>query len=140
VAAGALTGAVVLAGIAFAIFRFGRKLPIRTFLSVAVVVVMATSVAFLGNAIYSLQEAAVIDFHRLDWPRLPIFLAQTTGYHPTTEVVVAQAILAAVYMLGALYMFVIRPRRQRTTERTDRAAGPAPRKDAVTGSPVAVSG
>ena len=65
VAAGAATGAVALAAVAFAIFRYGRKLPIRTFLSIAVVIVMATSVAFIGNAVTSLQEAAVLDFHRL---------------------------------------------------------------------------
>ena len=124
VAAGAATGAVALAAVAFAIFRYGRKLPIRTFLSIAVVIVMATSVAFIGNAVTSLQEAAVLDFHRLGgWPRLPIFLAQTTGYHPTTENVLAQASLAAIYGLGALYMFVIRPRRDRKAQVAGREGG-----------------
>jgi high-affinity iron transporter len=126
VAAGAITGAIALGIIAFLIFRYGRKLPIRQFLSVAVVLVMATSVAFLGNAVVSLQEAAILDFHRLDgWPRLPIFLAQMTGYHPTVEVVVAQGSLAAIYLLGALYMFVIRPRRQRTGRVAPGPNGPA---------------
>lgn len=114
VAAGAAAGAAVLGVIAFLIFRYGRRLPIRRFLSIAVVLVMATSIAFLGNAVNTLQVAAILDFHRLSgWPRLPIFLAQTTGYHPTVEVVVAQASLTATYLLGALYMFVIRPRRWR---------------------------
>lgn len=118
VAAGAAAGAVVLGVISFLIFRYGRKLPIRQFLSVAVVLVMATSVAFLGNAVNSLQVAAILDFNRLSgWPRLPIFLAQTTGYHPSVEVVVAQASLTAVYALGALYVFVIRPRRRRSKAR-----------------------
>ena len=130
VAAGAATGAGALALVALAIFRYGRRLPIRTFLSIAVVVVMATSVTFLGNAVSSLQEAAVLDFHRLSgWPRLPIFLAQTTGYRPTLEVVLAQAALTVVYLIGALYMFVIRPRRQRgarpTVSATDVTAGTA---------------
>ena len=36
---------------------------------------MATSVAFLGNAIAALQVADVIGFTRLEsWPHLPIFL------------------------------------------------------------------
>ena len=86
----------------------------RTFLSIAVVMIMVTSVAFLGNAVSGLQSAAVIDYHRLEnWPRLPIFLSQATGYWPTRETVVAQAALSFVYVIGAFYMFVIRPRRQR---------------------------
>jgi small-conductance mechanosensitive channel len=81
-------------------------------MSVAVVLIMATSVAFLGNAIRALQEADKIGFTALSgWPRLQIFLAQATGYYPTAQGVIAQGALTAVYLLGALYMFVIRPRR-----------------------------
>ena len=47
------------------------------------------------------------------WPRLPIYLAQATGYYPTRETVSAQAALLAVYLLGALWMFVARPAMQR---------------------------
>src|SRR5436190_11833748 len=74
---------------------------------------MATSVAFLGNAISALQVADVLSFTRLDsWPHLPIFLAQATGYSPTQETVIAQALLASVYIGGAIWVFGIRPRRQ----------------------------
>ena len=112
VAAGALTGVVALAIVAFLIFKMGRKLPIRVFMSVAVVLIMATSVAFLGNAIRALQEADKIGFTALSgWPRLSIFLAQGTGYYPTAQGVIAQGTLTLVYLAGALYMFVIRPRR-----------------------------
>src|SRR3954470_10194843 len=45
--AGLLTGAVALAAVTFLIFRLGRRLPIGTFLKVAVILVMATSIAFL---------------------------------------------------------------------------------------------
>ena len=87
---------------------------LRTLLSMAVVLIMVTSVAFIGNAVAALQSAAVIDYHRLySWPRLPIFLSQATGYWPTRETVIAQVTLAVVYVLGGIYMFVIRPRRQR---------------------------
>ena len=45
---------------------------------------MATSVAFLGNAVHALQAADVIDLTPLaGWPRPPIFLAEATGYWPT---------------------------------------------------------
>ena len=114
IVAGVAAGAVVLGVIATLIFRFGRKLPIKTFLTTAVVFVMATSVAFLGNAIAALQVADVIGFTRLEsWPHLPIFLAQATGYSPTRETVIAQAALSAVYLAGAAWVFVIRPARHR---------------------------
>jgi high-affinity iron transporter len=114
VAAGAASGAVVLCVLATLIFKFGRKLPVKTFLTTAVLFVMATSVAFLGNAIAALQVADVIGFTRIEsWPHLPIFLAQATGYSPTQETIIAQALLSAVYVSGAVWVFGIRPRRQR---------------------------
>ncbi|MDX6718069.1 MAG: high-affinity iron transporter [Solirubrobacteraceae bacterium] len=114
VAAGAASGAVVLCVLATLIFKFGRKLPVKTFLTTAVLFVMATSVAFLGNAIAALQVADVIGFTRIEsWPHLPIFLAQATGYSPTQETILAQALLTAVYVSGAVWVFGIRPRRQR---------------------------
>jgi high-affinity iron transporter len=123
IAAGAIAGGLALAVVAFFIFKLGRKLPIRVFMSVAVVFIMATSVAFLGNAIRALQEADKIGFTPLaGWPRLQIFLAQATGYYPTAQGVVAQGVLTAVYVMGAVYMFVIRPRRGRGADVTDTPA------------------
>ena len=107
-------GIVALAAVTYAIFKLGRRLPVKAFLSVAVALLMATSIAFLGNAVYALQEADVIGYHRLvGWPRLPIYLAQATGYYPTRETVFAQVGLLVVYLLGALWMFVARPAMQR---------------------------
>lgn len=102
-------GLVALAIVAWAIFHLGRRLPIRHFMNVAVALIMATSVAFLGNAMHALQTADVIGYRQLDWPRPPIFVSQATGYWPTMQTVVAQLALAAVYVLGALYTFVVRP-------------------------------
>lgn len=103
-------GLIALAAVTVAIFKLGRRLPVKAFLSFAVVLLMATSVAFLGNAIYELQSADVIGYHRLvGWPRLPIYLAQATGYYPTRETVFSQVALLMVYVIGALWMFVARP-------------------------------
>ena len=69
----------------------GRRVPLKAFLSTAVVLLMATSVAFLGNAVRSLQEADVIALHRWPgWPRAPIFLSQSLGYWPSRETITAQ--------------------------------------------------
>ena len=122
-------GILALAAVTVAIFKLGRRLPVKAFLSFAVVLLMATSIAFLGNAFYELQQADVIGYHVLHgWPRLPIYLAQATGYYPTRETVSAQAALLAVYLLGAIWMFVARPAMQRRR-------APAPSTPAVNTSP-----
>jgi high-affinity iron transporter len=130
VAAGAAAGAAVLTILATLLFKYGRKLPVKTFLTTAVLFVMATSVAFLGNAISALQVADVIGFTRLEsWPHLPIFLAQATGYSPTQETVIAQALLTSVYVSGAIWVFGIRPRRQHAG-----SAGTSARSPCITAS------
>ena len=119
VAAGLVAGIVALAVVSWADLPARRRVPLKAFLSTAVVLLMATSVAFLGNAVRSLQEADVIALHRWpDWPRAPIFLSQSLGYWPSRETITAQLALITVYVLGALYMFVLRPRLRR--------AAPAP--------------
>ena len=101
---------VALAGVALAVFRLGRRLPVKAFMNTAVAMVMLTSVAFLGNALHTLQSAAVIDYRRTSGPRLPIFLAEATGVWPTVPSLVGQALLAMVYVSGGLYVFVVKPR------------------------------
>jgi high-affinity iron transporter len=101
---------VALTAVAIAVFRLGRKLPVRTFMNIAVAMVMATSVAFLGNAVKTLQAADVITYRRTSGPRLPIFLAEATGVWPTVPSLVAQITLSLIYICGALYVFVVRPR------------------------------
>jgi high-affinity iron transporter len=116
VVAGLLAGVVVLAIVAWLIFRLGRRVPVKAFLSTAVVLLMATSVAMLGNAVRSLQEADVIALHRWPgWPRAPIFLSQSLGYWPSRETITAQLALIAVYVAGAAYVFVLRPRLRRSS-------------------------
>lgn len=108
---GLLAGFAALAVAAWLILRLGRKLPIKGLLSTAVALLMLTSVTLLGNAIRALQEADAIGLHRWDWPQAPIFLAQSLGYWPSRETLIAQGALSAVYIAGAIYVFVIRPRR-----------------------------
>jgi high-affinity iron transporter len=116
VALGLGLGLAALVVVSYAIFRLGRRLPVRAFLTTAVVILMATSVTFLGNAVRSLQEADVVRLTRLEsWPRAPIFLSQALGYWPSKETIVAQAVLTAIYVLGAVYMFVVRPRMHGTS-------------------------
>lgn len=113
VALGAVAGALALGGVGLAIFRAGKRIPLKTFLGTAVVMVMALSVAMVGNAVRALQEAAVLPVTFLEGvPRLPIFLADLTGWHPTLQTILAQAVLAAIYVAGAVWTFVVLPRRR----------------------------
>jgi high-affinity iron transporter len=116
---GAAIGVVVVGVIAFAIFRLGRRVPLTAFFGISVVIVMAISVALLGNAVRSLQEGYVIGITNLtsSLPRLPIYLAEATGYHPTLETIVAQAVLIVFYVLAAIWVYLIARRRQRRVPR-----------------------
>jgi high-affinity iron transporter len=113
VAAGTAVGIAALAAVGWVIFGAGRRIPVKTFLGTAVVLVMALSVAFAGNAVRGLQEAAVVPVTFIEsLPDLPIFVSQLTGWYPTRETIVVQAVLALIYVAGALWTFVVLPRRE----------------------------
>lgn len=110
---GLVVGLAALAVVSYLIFRLGRRLPIKTFLVCAVVLLMATSVAFLGNAVRSLQTADLVNLTPIDGlPRTPIFLSQALGYWPSVQTLTSQAVLVAVYVLGATWLLMVRPRRR----------------------------
>jgi high-affinity iron transporter len=118
VVAGTALGIAVLAVIGWAIFKAGRKIPVRIFLTTAVVLVMVLSVAFVGNAVRGFQEATYLPVTFIEsLPDLPIFVAQLTGWYPTRETILAQGGLTLVYVLGAIWTFVILPRRARVVTR-----------------------
>ncbi len=113
--------AVVLGAAAWLVLKMGRKLPVKQFLMTAVIIVMASSIAVLGNSLRALQEAAVLDLHVLrGWPNAPIFLSQATGYYPTLPSVVGQVALLAVYVVGGVATWGWSRRRKALA-----AAGPA---------------
>ncbi|HEX2240617.1 MAG TPA: FTR1 family protein [Actinomycetota bacterium] len=111
---GSVAGVAVLGAIGWTVFKLGRKIPVRAFLTTAVTLVMVLSVAFIGNAVRGFQEATYLPVTHLEsLPDLPIFVAQLTGWYPTRETILAQAALTLVYLLGALWTFVVLPRRER---------------------------
>jgi high-affinity iron transporter len=114
VALGTVLGAVALGVVGWIIFKAGHRIPIKTFLTTAVSLVMVVSVAFAGNAVRGFQEAALIPVTYLEsLPRLPIFVSHLTGWYPTRETLLAQGVLTAIYVAGALWTFVVLPRRER---------------------------
>jgi high-affinity iron transporter len=113
VALGLAAGGAALAVVGWALLRLRRKLPVKAFMTAAVAMVMALSVAFTGNAVNQLQN--------LDWlpatslrdrlPRLPVSVADLTGIHPTVQSLAAQAALALVYIAGFAITRIIARRR-----------------------------
>jgi high-affinity iron transporter len=109
---GTLIAAVVLGVLAYVIIVAGRRVPIKRFLQVAVILIMGLSVAFIGNAVRALQELGLVAVSFIESaPRLPIFLSDLIGYHPTIQTIAAQLVLALIYVAGGLYVAFIGPRR-----------------------------
>jgi high-affinity iron transporter len=114
---GAVAAAGGLAGVGYAILGLGRKLPLKPMLFTGAAILLLLSVAFVGNAVRSLQEADLIAVSPVQdgWARLPVFVAELTGIHPTTQGVAAQAVLLAIFVLGAAWVFGFSKLRRRST-------------------------
>ena len=93
--AGALSGAVLLAGIAMAMLKFSQKLPISRFFAYSSALVAVLAVVLAGKGVAALQEAGLIGVTPVDVPRISML-----GLFPTREVVLAQLATFAVLMLG----------------------------------------
>src|SRR5262249_22063038 len=104
---GCVVGCVVLAVVAYLILRAGKRLPIKTFISAAISIIILLSIAFAGKAVQSLQASGVVNATLLlaVIPRLPRPLADFTGIHPTLETILAQIALACVYIAGGAIMW-----------------------------------
>ena len=123
IALGALAAAIALVVVGYAILKLGKRLPLKPMLLTAAMLLLALSVAFVGNAVRSLQEGDWIGVTPVDadWARLPIYLSELTGIHPTKEGLLTQAALLGIYVLGALLVFCVRPAMRRGRGRVVRA-------------------
>ncbi len=110
---GAVVAAIALGGVGYAILGLGKRLPLKPMLLTGASVLLLLSVAFVGNAVRSLQSADLIAATPVSWPRLPVFLAELTGIHPTSQGLIVQGILLALFVLGAVYTFAWQPARRR---------------------------
>jgi high-affinity iron transporter len=109
---GAAVAVAALVVVGFAILKAGRRLPIKPLLIGGAAMLLLLSVAFAGNAVRSLQGADVIGITPIegDWARLPIFVAEMTGIHPTVQGIAVQIALLAVFSAGAAWVFFLKPR------------------------------
>jgi high-affinity iron transporter len=114
VAAGLISGLAMILGVAYVMRKVGRKLPLRLLFGITMGVGAYMSIAFMGNAVRSLQELGYIHTTPMFGiiPRLDINVAEMTGIHPTLETFVAQVILLCIYLAGSLYILVVQPKRK----------------------------
>ena len=115
---GLVLGLAVIISVVFIIRKIGKKLPLRVLFGLTMAIGAYMSIAFIGNAIREFQEVGYISTTHLFGiiPRLEINLATMTGIHPTLETTIAQIILLSVYVIGALYILIIQPRRKKLIE------------------------
>jgi high-affinity iron transporter len=120
---GAAAAAIALVVVGYAVLKLGKRLPLKPMLLTAAMLLLALSVAFVGNAVRSLQEGDWIGVTPVDgdWARLPIYLAELTGIHPTKEGLLTQGALLSIYVFGAVLVFFVRPAMRRGRSRVARA-------------------
>ena len=125
VALGARAAAVALVVVGYAILKLGKRLPLKPMLTTGAAMLLLLSVTFAGNAVRSLQEADWIGVTPVDggWARLPVYVAELTGIHPTREGLTVQAALLVIYVLGAAWVFGVRPWRRRPQQAVARVSG-----------------
>jgi high-affinity iron transporter len=117
VALGAVAAALALGGVGYAILKAGKQLPLKPMLVTGASILLLLSVAFAGNAVRSLQSADLMQATPVDWPRLPVFLAELTGIHPTREGLAVQLAMLIVFVAGAAYVFAWQPARRRRVQK-----------------------
>ena len=96
VLAGALSGIVLLAGIAWAMLRYSRKLPITLFFKYSAILIAILTVVLAGKGVGALQEAGILPVTPLPgMPRITML-----GLFPTLESVAAQLLMVAGLLVG----------------------------------------
>jgi high-affinity iron transporter len=131
VVAGFVLGLAVIVTTAIMVRKLGRRLPLRVLFALTMGIGAYMSIAFMGNAIREFQELGYISTTPLIGivPRLDINMATMTGIHPTLESIIAQVILLAVYVVGSLYILILKPRRQRHIEEARKSRHDLVRQD-----------
>jgi high-affinity iron transporter len=94
--AGALSACVTLAGIAWAMLRYSRRLPIGKFFTYSSWLMAVLTVVLAGKGIAALQEAGIVAIAPLRAvPRISL-----VGLFPTTQTVAAQLLMIAALAIG----------------------------------------
>jgi high-affinity iron transporter len=98
---GFAAGAALIVAIAWAIFRFGLRLPLKQFFAVSAAIMIALAVIFVGKGVAALQEAGKLPLDPVDFPRIDVL-----GIYPNWQSLAAQLLVLAAAL--ALVVFTRR--------------------------------
>ena len=105
IALGIGAGALVLATVFTAFYRYGVKIPLRPFFTITSGLLYAMAFIFAGRGVAELQEVSVLPISAVRGvPRI-----EALGIYPTVESLGLQAVLVA--LLAAALIVTFRPRR-----------------------------
>jgi high-affinity iron transporter len=107
IVSGFTVGAVALAGISFALFRYGVRIPIRPFFAVTGTLLYLLAFKFAGAGVRELQEAGWISVTAVPLPDVPV-LREWLAIYPFAEPLIAQGVLLLALIAGAAYAVVAR--------------------------------
>jgi high-affinity iron transporter len=99
---GIVAGGVALAVIFTLFYRFGVRIPMRSFFTITSVLLYYLAFVFIGKGIRELQEGNVIGITVLrGWPSVP-----SMGIFPSMETLVAQGVLLALFLFMIVKTFL----------------------------------
>ena len=96
--AGAAVASVILAGLAWAMLRYSRKLPVTQFFAISSALISVLAVVLAGKGIAALQEAGWLPVSVIEFPRIALL-----GIYPTLQGVATQLLVVAVLAAGLWY-------------------------------------
>lgn len=101
IVSGLISAALVLIVLAWAIFRFSVKLPLRLFFQANAALLLTLAVIFAGKGIVALQKAGKLRADVLPIPTIPVF-----GIYPTLESIGLQLALICIIVAWMAYKHV----------------------------------
>jgi high-affinity iron transporter len=105
---GFLLGTVVLVVMAFVLFRYGVRIPVRPFFAVTGVLLYLLAFKFAGGGVRELQEAGWVGVTPAPIPNVA-WLRDWFAIYPFVEPLAAQAILVLAVVGGVIYTLATRP-------------------------------
>lgn len=91
---GVVLAAVALAGLGWAMLRFGVRLPLRQFFGVSSVLMFGLAVVFAGKGVAALQEAGRLPQTLVDLPRVDML-----GIYPNVQGLALQGVLTVLALV-----------------------------------------
>jgi len=112
---GFFIGSVIIIGVAYAILKLSKRLPLKPFFTVTGLLLMLLAFNFMGSGIRELQEAGMISAHLLMWIPENLILMELFGIFPTLETTLAQVLFLLILL--ATFSFSLWRKKKQSTAR-----------------------